>query len=232
MTGRVELVVVNDNEPGPGLYNDWGWSLYVKAHNREVLFDADTKYTVIEYNARALGIDLSRLDFAVLSHWHRDHYGGFPAVAMARKGLTIYTPPGPLPRLARLGLEPIPVDKTLHMDGYTIMEPFYVGGLDLYELGLIVESPKGPVLVVGCSHPGIDNIVRKAASIAGDKLFMVIGGFHNPPADAIDTVAELVEGPICASHCSGDDAKRYIRSRYPGKSCSVRTGSKITITGA
>ena len=34
------------------------------------------------------------------------------------------------------------------------------GTLELKELSLAIDTPDGIVLVVGCSHPGIDNIVR------------------------------------------------------------------------
>src|SRR5260221_13114151 len=51
------------------------------------------------------------------------------------------------------------------------------GTKELKELSLAVNTPDGMVLVVGCSHPGIERIVEAAASI-NPKIQLVAGGFH------------------------------------------------------
>ncbi len=224
------LVVLNDNEPSPGLRNEWGWSLYIEHDGVRVLFDANTDYRVIEFNSRALGVDLSRLDYAVLSHWHRDHYGGFPAVSAAAPGLRVYAPPGPAPRLERLGLEVVVLrEPTVLPGGLETVGPFYAESVGLYEQALLVQSRRGPILVVGCSHPGVDRIAAAAVEQAGGALFMVIGGFHSPSPEVLDRLAGYVEGYICPAHCSGDEAKQYIATHYPTMYCGVRTGSEIVV---
>src|SRR5206468_8402699 len=51
------------------------------------------------------------------------------------------------------------------------------GTLELRELSLAIETPKGLVLVVGCSHPGIERIVE--ASMVLDKhVYAIVGGLH------------------------------------------------------
>src|SRR5439155_9779012 len=51
------------------------------------------------------------------------------------------------------------------------------GTLELRELSLTIETPKGLVLVVGCSHPGIERIVE--ASMVLDKhVYAIVGGLH------------------------------------------------------
>jgi len=228
--GYVRLVVLNDNEGSPGLRNEWGWSLYIEADSLRVLFDADTDYRVLEHNSRLLGVDLSRLDYAVLSHWHRDHYGGFPAVARASPGLTVYAPPGPSFRLERLGLRVEVVEEPATLPGGLMSTgPLYSSEYGLHEQALIVPSPRGPILVVGCSHPGVDRLAQAAVDLVGGALFMIIGGFHSPPPEVIDRLAGLVDGYICPAHCSGEEAKRYVQSRYPTMYCGVRTGSEIVV---
>jgi len=51
------------------------------------------------------------------------------------------------------------------------------GTKELKELSLAVNTPDGIVLVVGCSHPGIERIVEAAASI-NPKIQLIAGGFH------------------------------------------------------
>ena len=81
----MRLVVLNDNVPAEGLLNDWGWSVLVEGKHR-FLFDADTRGEILLHNAEALGVSLKGLDFAVLSHWHYDHYGGFSTIAELNPG--------------------------------------------------------------------------------------------------------------------------------------------------
>lgn len=52
-----------------------GLSLYIEACGKRILFDAGQTPQFAD-NARKLGIDLSRVDFAILSHGHYDHGGG------------------------------------------------------------------------------------------------------------------------------------------------------------
>lgn len=228
-SGRVRLVVLDDNRGTPGLLSAWGLSIYVETGPVRVLFDANSDYRVLEHNSRVLGVDLSRLDYAVLSHWHEDHYGGFPAVARARPGLTVYAPPGPSPRLERLGLRvEASEEPRLLPGGLQTTGALYSPEMSLYEQALIVPSRRGPILLVGCSHPGVDRLAERAVELAGGALFMVLGGFHNPPPEAIDRLAGLVEGYICPAHCSGE-AVSYVERNYPTMFCGVRTGSELLI---
>src|SRR4029077_16661232 len=51
------------------------------------------------------------------------------------------------------------------------------GTLELHELSLAINTPEGMVIVVGCSHPGIEKIVEEASTI-NPRIYLVAGGFH------------------------------------------------------
>ena len=71
---RVSVLV--DNEDGTGLKGEWGLSFYIEYGDSVILLDAGLSALFAE-NASGLGLDLSKVDFAVLSHAHDDHANGF-----------------------------------------------------------------------------------------------------------------------------------------------------------
>lgn len=221
----LEITVLNDNEPGSGLKNDWGWSAIIESDQWKILFDADTRPDVIEKNSRILGIDLNNIDFAFLSHYHLDHYGGFEYIGKIKKNLRVYTPEKNA-ILENFGLEPVALDhETMLYEHVYSTGP--LKGFFIREHGLVIEGDGFNVLMVGCSHPGIENLVMKAREIAG-YLYLTIGGFHGPSRSQIDRVA-MESRYISPAHCSGDDAKNYVKSKYIEKYVGVRTGSRIRI---
>lgn len=84
------------------------------------------------------------------------------------------------------------------------------GTLELKELSLAVDTPEGIVLVVGCSHPGIEKIVE-AASAINPKIHYVVGGFHlvNAKDEDIVRVAASLRDTwkvqnVAPGHCTGE----------------------------
>ncbi|HEY1302899.1 MAG TPA: MBL fold metallo-hydrolase [Vicinamibacterales bacterium] len=84
------------------------------------------------------------------------------------------------------------------------------GTKELKELSLAINTPEGIVLIVGCSHPGIEAIVAEAAAI-NPRIRFVAGGFHLVAAQ--DSVIQKVVAAlhdtyrverIAPGHCSGE----------------------------
>ncbi len=226
MVKWVSLTVINDNVPNPPLLNDWGLSILVEADKWTLLYDADTEPRVIENNVKALGIDLGRVDAAFLSHYHADHYGGFRYVGEVRRGLVVYVPEEDRV-LARWGLKPIVVDSPREVLEDALTTGVMRGmGVNEHSLAIKLDG-YGPVVIVGCSHPGIDNIVRRVYEMLGS-VYLVIGGFHGPSRSQLDAVARYAKY-ICPAHCSGDEARSYVKSHYPEKYCGVKTGARFRL---
>ncbi|MET1101651.1 MAG: MBL fold metallo-hydrolase [Pyrodictiaceae archaeon] len=228
MVKRIKMVILDDNEPGPGLLNDWGWSIYIEADDTRLLFDADTSPRIIEYNARRLGIDLSKLDFAVLSHHHHDHYGGFEYVGRVSPGLRIYVPPGDTRHLHAMGLSPLIVEEDIEVSpGIWIIGPLEAGAWPLYEQALAVDVEElGLIVVVGCSHPGADALAERALKVTGRRIYWVIGGYHEPPLSVLENLARIASR-LSPAHCSGDYAKNYVGTHMPDKYVAVKTGTIV-----
>ena len=71
---------------------DWGYAAFVEYAGRRILFDSGNDPAILAGNAKANDIDLSTLDFVIMSHRHGDHMGGLVSVLRANPGVKIYAP--------------------------------------------------------------------------------------------------------------------------------------------
>ena len=96
---------------------------------------------------------------------------------------------------------------------------------------------KGTVVLTGCGHSGIVNIVRRACALTGnDTVFAVIGGFHMPsPAfDAvvpatIDALRTFEPSVLMPGHCTGYKAQQAIANAMPEAYVHGSVGTTIIL---
>ena len=84
------------------------------------------------------------------------------------------------------------------------------GTQEMNELSLVIRTPKGLAVVVGCSHPGVENILQQAAKI-DPRLYTVTGGFHLvlTPREEVERIARILRDDlkverVAPSHCTGE----------------------------
>ncbi|MFN2546155.1 MAG: MBL fold metallo-hydrolase [Myxococcales bacterium] len=92
--------------------------------------------------------------------------------------------------------------------------------LELRELSLAIDTPDGVVLVVGCSHPGIDKIVEAATAI-NPRIHFIAGGFHLVVAkdpDIENIVSTLRDkfhvAYVAPGHCTGEPAFTALKKAF------------------
>jgi 7,8-dihydropterin-6-yl-methyl-4-(beta-D-ribofuranosyl)aminobenzene 5'-phosphate synthase len=73
----------------------WGFSALVEFGGKRILFDTGGNAEILERNVKALGVDLSKLDFVVISHRHADHTSGLNYLLRVNPTVKIYTPADP-----------------------------------------------------------------------------------------------------------------------------------------
>jgi 7,8-dihydropterin-6-yl-methyl-4-(beta-D-ribofuranosyl)aminobenzene 5'-phosphate synthase len=71
---------------------DWGFAALVEAGGKRILFDTGNDAEIFAQNVKAKGIDLTKLDFVVMSHRHGDHIGGLNYLLSVNPQVKIYTP--------------------------------------------------------------------------------------------------------------------------------------------
>lgn len=212
----MKIVCLMDNVASSEEFESrFGLSFYIETGKHKILFDSGPDASFID-NAKKLGIDLTQVDMAILSHAHFDHAGGLDAfceinktapIHIQRHALGKYYDLGPddaydlgltdtLRNSGRLvlheGVEELDAGLTL-FSGITERLLFPPGNASLYmedengekvpdtflhEQSLLVTEGDHTVLIEGCAHNGIVNILNKAEEISATPIVAVFGGFH------------------------------------------------------
>jgi 7,8-dihydropterin-6-yl-methyl-4-(beta-D-ribofuranosyl)aminobenzene 5'-phosphate synthase len=71
---------------------DWGFSALIEYGGKRILFDTGNNAEIFAHNVQAKGIDLTTLDFVVVSHRHGDHTSGLNYLLTVNPGVKIYVP--------------------------------------------------------------------------------------------------------------------------------------------
>jgi 7,8-dihydropterin-6-yl-methyl-4-(beta-D-ribofuranosyl)aminobenzene 5'-phosphate synthase len=76
----------------PTMQKDWGFSAYIEYGGKKILFDTGNNADIFAHNVQAKGIDLTKLDFAIVSHRHGDHTSGLNYLLKINPTVKIYAP--------------------------------------------------------------------------------------------------------------------------------------------
>ena len=103
-----------------------------------------------------------------------------------------------------------------------------------------MSAGKGLVVVTGCGHAGVVNIVRHALRLTGvDQLSALIGGFHLSGRAFEPIIGPTVEalrdlGPelVVAGHCTGWEAQRALAAALPEAWVQSSSGTTYRLRAA
>ena len=256
----------------PAMTKDWGFSALVEVAGKRILFDTGDNAEIFAANVKAKGVDLSKLDFVILSHRHSDHIAGLSYVLSVNPTVKIYAPKegfgifgSSLPSSFYRKDDSLPADMRYYdgkppevmkfgaawanahfelIDQTTEIAPGITlialisdlpGTRELKELSLAVNGPDGLILVVGCSHPGIERIVEAAAAI-NPKIHLIAGGFHMvvAPDEAITKVVAALKDrfkveSIAPGHCTGEPTFAALKKAFGDKYLYAGLGTSIAL---
>jgi 7,8-dihydropterin-6-yl-methyl-4-(beta-D-ribofuranosyl)aminobenzene 5'-phosphate synthase len=256
----------------PAMTKDWGFSALVEVAGKRILFDTGDNADIFTANVKAKGVDLTKLDFVVLSHRHSDHMAGLSYVLSVNPTVKIYAPkegfgifgsslPSSFyrkdeslpPEMRYYGGKPPEIMKfgaaweAAHfelIDQTTEIAPGVSlialvsdapGTKELKELSLAVNTPDGMVLVVGCSHPGIERIVE-AAAVINPKIHLIAGGFHLvvAPDDVIARVVTSLRDKfkvenVAPGHCTGEPMFAALKKAFGDRYLYAGLGTSLPL---
>jgi 7,8-dihydropterin-6-yl-methyl-4-(beta-D-ribofuranosyl)aminobenzene 5'-phosphate synthase len=257
----------------PSMTMDWGFAALVEYGGKRILFDTGGNPDILAHNVAAMNIDLSKLDFVVMSHRHGDHMGGLTYVLKVNPGVKIYAPKersgvygddppsstwyrkdaslpteqryyrGTPPEIIRMG-SAWPGANFQLIDRSTEIAPgMYLialvsdkpGTLELRELSFAIRTPDGLVLVVGCSHPGVEHIVQEASAI-NPHISILLGGLHEiqAPDPEVERIARVLHDQyklnrVAPGHCTGEPEFAALRRAFGEHYVYAGVGSVVDL---
>jgi 7,8-dihydropterin-6-yl-methyl-4-(beta-D-ribofuranosyl)aminobenzene 5'-phosphate synthase len=252
---------------------DWGFAALVEYGGKRILFDTGNNAKIFEHNVKALGVNLGKLDFVVMSHRHGDHMGGLAYLLKVNPTVKIYAPKersgvygddqpsstwyrkdpslpaeqryysGAPPEIIHMG-EAWPGANFQLIDRKTEIAPgMYLialvsdlpGTLEVHELSLAIRTPDGLVLVVGCSHPGVEHIVQEAAAI-NPHINILFGGLHQiqAPDPEVERIATVLHNQyrlerVAPGHCTGEPEFAALKKTFGDHYMYAGVGSVVDL---
>ncbi len=234
----MHITVLYDNKAykqGPEI--GWGFSCLIGGAERTILFDTGPG-SILPDNMEKLGIEPSRIDTVVLSHIHPDHTGGLEGFLEKNPDVTVYLPEsfpkGFKEKVQGYGAKvvgvggPMEICANVHSTGQL--------GKRIKEQALIIRTEKGLIVITGCAHPGIVNIVNTAKDLVKEDILLVIGGFHlewagkskiEKTISSFKRLGVRYAGPC---HCTGEKARGLFEKHLGRNYIHVGAGKEIFLS--
>ena len=223
--GEITITILYDNTVfTPGTTADWGFSCFIQGGGDTILYDAGANGAILLANADTLGMNLSSAKKIFLSHDHYDHAGGLTSALAKAPGLPVFVgalfAPSVVEAIAHDGGQPMPVTGPVEVSSGRYSTGELHSSIGVYEHSLVMDTDSGLVVVVGCSHPGIIEILKRVKAGLGREIFAVFGGFHL--LDLTQPQVETIIGELrnlgvrkCgATHCTGEGPIQWISQAY------------------
>jgi len=200
----MKITIVYDNEADAGLKSGWGFSCSIETEER-ILFDTGDSGEKLIYNLKQLNIQPESIAAVVISHNHWDHTGGLKEFLKLNNNCEVFHP--------KSFSKPTEISPAVYSTGA-------LGGL-IKEQSLVVKTEKGNLVITGCAHPGLENIIKKSKELG--KIYGVLGGFHG-----FSQLEKLQKIELIAPcHCT--QYKQEIKETYPAQFREIKAGSIIEI---
>lgn len=112
------------------------------------------------------------------------------------------------------------------------------GTLELKELSLAIKSPQGLILMVGCSHPGVEHILQETSAI-DPHVHILFGGLHQiqKPDPEVERIATVLHDQykldlVAPGHCTGEPEFAALKKTFGDHYVYAGAGTVIELSRA
>ena len=234
---KITIKIIYDNcKENAELQEGWGFAAYVEIDNRRILFDIGNDREAFFSNSAKMGIDLQEITDVIFSHKHADHIAGCEEILkQLPENTRLFLPKGfPLRKVPK-NLQMQIVSNFAEIEE-NIFSMALKCGFFLYEQSLILQTEKGLVILTGCAHPGIVNILEKAQEKFNRPIYLILGGFHlfrkncHFIDDVVNKFQSLQVKQVAPCHCSGELTIKKFQETYLQDFHKIGTGSVLIIS--
>jgi 7,8-dihydropterin-6-yl-methyl-4-(beta-D-ribofuranosyl)aminobenzene 5'-phosphate synthase len=216
------IMIVFDNNALPGFQAGWGFGSIImnKYSNNLLLFDTGANFPKLAQNLNKFNIDIENIKKVIISHSHMDHAGGLMSLAAMNPNIELYLAYSNEEYISKQ----IPSDVKIYgikniteidINVYCSKEL----GTGIPEISLFLKTEQGIVIITGCAHPGLENIIENGKELG--KIHAVLGGFHGfSKISALEGI-EL----IAPCHCTSNT--NLIRKEFPENFIEIKAGSTL-----
>lgn len=216
----------------------WGYSLFLQMENVNILMDTGSDGRMLLKNMKILDVDPSSIDCLFLSHNHWDHIGGLDSILELNPEVQLIVPNSLsdhlLDDLHRRELDLTVVGSSPHTIAGGIYSTGTLEGSEP-EQSLVIEMKQGLLVVTGCAHPGLDQILGVCQDHFTSPFYMIMGGFHLLKSNksviesTLRMLKELGVQYIAPSHCTGEKALNLMREHFPEQFIESGAGKIYTV---
>ncbi|MBN2620284.1 MBL fold metallo-hydrolase [candidate division WOR-3 bacterium] len=238
MSVIITITILYDNRPGnPAMKPEWGFACLVQGTEKTVLFDTGGDGKIFVNNFTASEIPFDAIDAVMISHDHWDHNGGLQSFLALNPSVEVYV----LSTFSEKTRSFVINAGATLIESDTLQElcslVYTTGrlGSAIPEQALVIDTQKGLVVITGCAHPGILDMVRFVKDKFNKDIYMVFGGFHLMDKSDKQVRAIIAEfqalgvqkaGPC---HCSGDQCIELFKEAYKEDFIDIGVGTVITL---
>jgi 7,8-dihydropterin-6-yl-methyl-4-(beta-D-ribofuranosyl)aminobenzene 5'-phosphate synthase len=220
-----------------GFKSDWGYSILIEGLDKEILFDTGADPDIFELNFKKMKIDAGKIDFLILSHEHGDHTEGIPGFVRLKRDIPVIIPysfsESFKMKMTGFGLEPLLVKEPVQICSNLYSSGEFQGAIP--EQALVLNTKQGLIVMTGCSHPGIVEMLEEIKLTFKKNIYMVFGGFHllqksnSEMKKIIGDMKALGVKKCGATHCTGGPQTEMIKEAFGPDFVELGVGNTLVI---
>ena len=208
----------------------WGLSILI---DDDILFDTFGKSDYVLKQLKRFKIDVNKIKHIIISHDDWDHVTGLWKILERNQDVTVYICPHfkseIKAKIKRYRARIVEVGGVSNLRDNIYLSGELTGkrrDSDISEQYLAIKTIKGIVIITGCAHPGIIEIVQHAKAAFNSNIRLLIGGFHlkdHTMEEAHNVVLKLKELGVSQTiplHCTGSIAQELFSKEYK-QDCTV-----------